>query len=119
MSALRLLVEMLSQSIAANVITYNAAFSACGLVSAPRLLEEMLSQGIAPNAITYNAGLSTCGRKSAPRLLEEMLSQGIAPNDILRICEMFVVVSSRDYSLRGGSEECAASGMSRLLGLCS
>ena len=32
------LAVMLSQSIAPNVITYNAAFSACGLASALRLL---------------------------------------------------------------------------------
>ena len=73
-----------------DVITYNAAISACEKgwqwERALELLEEMKSSGIEPDVISYSAAISACEKggqwERALELLEEMKSRGIEPNVI-------------------------------------
>ena len=73
-----------------DVITYNAAISACEKgrqwKRALELLEEMANRGLEPNVITYSAAISACEKggqwKRALKLLEEMKSRSIEPNVI-------------------------------------
>ena len=73
-----------------NVISYNAAISACrrciNLEKALELLQEMKDSGICPNVITYSAVISVCEKcgnlEKALELLQEMKDSGIRPNVI-------------------------------------
>ena len=88
--AVWLLREMQHQGFMPNVITYNAAISACGKgrssQSALRLLDEMRQSDLVPNVITYNAAISACEKgqvsQSALRLLDEMRHRDLVPDVI-------------------------------------
>ena len=88
--ALELLAEMQAQGLEPNVITYNAAISACEKGSqwqqALELLAEMQAQGLEPNVISYSAAMSACEKGSqwqqALELLAEMQAQALEPNVI-------------------------------------
>ena len=59
-----LLVEMVSERLMPNVVTYSAAISACGKGQKPQqalhLLQELQLRGLLPNVITYSAAISAC-----------------------------------------------------------
>ena len=61
---LELLAEMKTAGLKPNVITYNAAISACEkggrADEALKLLAEMKTAGLEPDVITYNAVISAC-----------------------------------------------------------
>ena len=73
-----------------DVVSYNAAISACKKGGkwgkALALLEEMHGEGIEPNVITYSAAISACEKggqwEKALSLLKEMRGVGIKPNVI-------------------------------------
>ena len=83
-----------------DVISYNAAISACakGLQweRALSLLDEMQARGLEPNVISFNAAISACknaGRSERARsLLEEIPRRGLKPdvisfNTFISACE--------------------------------
>ena len=78
--AVGLVEEMRAAGVAPNVITYNAAFSACEKGGqwecAVGLMEEMRAAGVAPDVITYNAAISACEKggqwEHAVGLMKEM-----------------------------------------------
>ena len=62
---------MINLGLEADVVSYNAAISACTKgrqwASALSLLAQMRSEGIAPNVITFNAAIGACERGCVPR----------------------------------------------------
>ena len=75
-----------------NVITYNAAISACEKGQRPQealhLLQELQLRGLLPNVITYNAAISACEKGRMPQqalnLLQEMQLRSLLP-DVIEI----------------------------------
>ena len=68
--ALRLLDDMYWKAFVPDVITYNAAISACGKGQQPQralhLLAHMEVHGLVPNVITINAAISACEKGQQP-----------------------------------------------------
>ncbi len=60
--------EMQAKGLTPDVITYNAAISACDKgrqwQEALRLVYEMLAKGLTPDVITYNAAIFACEKGS-------------------------------------------------------
>jgi pentatricopeptide repeat domain-containing protein 1 len=83
---------MKTQGLQPDVISYNAAISACekGLQweKALHFLSEMRTQGLQPDVISYNAAISACEKglqwEKALQLLSEMKTQGHQPDVIER-----------------------------------
>ena len=67
-----------------NVISYNAAISACrrciNLEKALELLQEMKDSGICPNVITYSAVISACEKCKNYIKALELLEEGVTNN---------------------------------------
>merc|ERR1711966_109308 len=87
-AALLLLKQMRRTGIQPDVVTYNAAISACEKggkwEKALSLHKEMRGDGLKPNVISYSAAISACQKgtqlEEALSLLEEMCEEGIKPN---------------------------------------
>ena len=104
-AALRLLEAMAEHDIAADLVCFNSALSACAATgdhaSALRLLRESIpGAGLRPDAYSYSACFTALGRRGrgaveAKRLLEAMEAAGVPPT---------VVVASTAMTslLRGG-----------------
>jgi pentatricopeptide repeat protein len=81
---------MRAAGVAPNVISFNAAISACEKGGqwqrALSLLEEMRAAGVTPNVISFSAAISACEKggqwQRALSLLEEMRAAGVTPNVI-------------------------------------
>ena len=88
--ALELLAKMQDKGLVPNVITHNAAISACEKGMKPEkaleLLAEMQDKGLVPNVITHNAVISACEKgmkvEKALELLAEMHDKGLVPDVI-------------------------------------
>ena len=106
--ALQLLREMQRQSVKPDVISYNAAISACEKGAQPeqavQLLRAMQQQSVEPDVIRCSASISACEKRARPeqalRLLREMERQSVEPhvisyNDAFSACEMTQVAASR------------------------
>ena len=82
--------EMQRRGSQPNVITWNAAISACGKGAqwerALEMLEEMQRRGLQPNVITWSAAISACAKgaqwERALELFEEMQRRGLQPDVI-------------------------------------
>lgn len=85
-----------TQGLAADVVSYNAALSACASgrqwAAALSVLQHMRQEGVNPNVVSFNAVLSACQRSGqwerALMLLDDM-RQVIIP---LYCCLIFVTV---------------------------
>jgi pentatricopeptide repeat protein len=95
-----LLEEMQAKGVEPDVITYNAAISACEKggqwEKALQLLEEMQAKGVEPDVITYSATISACEKggqwEKALQLLEEMRAKGLKPDVITSAAVIDAVV---------------------------
>ena len=68
--ALKLLGEMLCQTVVSDVITYSAAISACRKGQQPQqalhLFQDMQLRELVPDVITYSAAISACEKGHKP-----------------------------------------------------
>jgi pentatricopeptide repeat protein len=93
---------MRERGIEPEVITYNAAMTACGKASqwerALELLSEMRERGLEPDMITYSVAISACEKGSqkerALELLSEMRERGLEPNIATYTAVMQVLVAA-------------------------
>ena len=77
-----LLTAMQPHDLAPDVITYNAAISACEKGQQPHtamsLLTGMQPQDLAPDVITYSAAISACEKGQQPHS-HELVDRNAAP----------------------------------------
>ena len=62
-----------------DVVTYNAAISACRKAHQPEraleVLAEMQGRGLEPSVITYNAAIKACGKGYQPERALQLLAK--------------------------------------------
>merc|ERR1712118_57970 len=77
--ALSLLDEMRERGVSPDVISFNAAISACEKGGqwerALSLLDEMRESGVSPNVISFNAAILSCAKASQPGVAMQLFDQ--------------------------------------------
>ena len=100
-----LLSEMRADGIQPDVVTYNAAISACEKCRnwdrVPGLLSGMRVDGIKPDVITYSAAISACEKcrmwDRVPELMSEMRAAGIKPDVVTYGAAISACEKCRDW----------------------